>query len=210
MKLNPKLTAFCAFCLSAAAALAQGNAFTYQGRLNDGSSPANGSYDLTFALFGTGSGGAVLTIPQTNAATAVSNGLFTVTLDFGAGIFTGPARWLEIGARTNGAAAFVTLTPRQQLTPSPYAIFAGTAAIANSAAPGSVTVSSLAAIRVHVHWRKAAAFAEGRLGDHRRADNVLLATAGSASTVPGRRSVLRSKQTPSTFSKTFSSGVVNG
>ena len=30
---------------------AQGTAFTYQGRLNDGGSPASGSYDLTFALF---------------------------------------------------------------------------------------------------------------------------------------------------------------
>ena len=33
------------------AALAQGTAFTYQGRLNDGGNPANGSYDLRFALY---------------------------------------------------------------------------------------------------------------------------------------------------------------
>ena len=30
---------------------AQGTAFTYQGRLNDGGSPATGNYDLTFALY---------------------------------------------------------------------------------------------------------------------------------------------------------------
>ena len=41
---------------------------------------------------------------------------------------------------------------------------------------------------MHVHWRKAAAFAEGRLGDYRRADNLHLATAGSASEVPRRQS----------------------
>jgi hypothetical protein len=35
---------------------AQGTAFTYQGRLTDGGSPANGSYDLTFALFSVSSG----------------------------------------------------------------------------------------------------------------------------------------------------------
>jgi len=42
-----------------------------------------------------------------------------VTLDFGSGVFTGNARWLEIAVRTNGASGFVTLTPRQPLTPTP-------------------------------------------------------------------------------------------
>src|ERR1017187_2038320 len=37
-------------------AIAQGTAFTYQGRLNVGTNQANGSYDLTFALFGASSG----------------------------------------------------------------------------------------------------------------------------------------------------------
>jgi Chaperone of endosialidase len=102
----------------------QGTAFTYQGRLNDTGNPANGNYDLTFTLFGVSSGGSVIVGPVTNSATPVSNGLFTVTLDFGAGVFTGPARFLEIGARTNGGGGFATISPRQDLTPSPYAIFA--------------------------------------------------------------------------------------
>jgi len=37
-------------------ALAQGTAFTYQGRLNSGTNAANGIYDLTFALFNVSSG----------------------------------------------------------------------------------------------------------------------------------------------------------
>ena len=108
---------------------AQGTAFTYQGRLlNSGSGPASGSYDLTFALFATNSSGVAIAGPVTNAATAVTNGLFTVTLDFGGGLFTGSTnRWLEIGARTNGVGSFTTLSPRQQITPTPYAIFANTA-----------------------------------------------------------------------------------
>jgi hypothetical protein len=63
--------------------------------------------------------------PLTNSLTAVSNGLFTVSLDFGAGVFAGADRWLEIGVRTNGGGAFTMLTPRQALTPTPYAIHAG-------------------------------------------------------------------------------------
>src|SRR5262245_38764592 len=74
---------------------AQGTAFTYQGRLDDGGSPASGTYDLTFALFDHASGVAQIGGTLTNAAIAVTNGLFTVTLDFGAQ-FPGARRWLEI------------------------------------------------------------------------------------------------------------------
>ena len=108
---------------------AQGTAFTYQGRLNDGGNPANGNYDLQFTIYdSTNIPGVVVAGPLTNSPTAVSNGLFTANLDYGPGIFTGPARWLDIGVRTNGSTnGFVVLTPRQMLTPTPYAIFANTA-----------------------------------------------------------------------------------
>src|ERR1017187_8010911 len=68
---------------------AQGTAFTYNGKLNAGGGPANGSYDLSFTLFPASSGGPQAAAPATNTATAVSNGLFTVTLDFGTGVFNG-------------------------------------------------------------------------------------------------------------------------
>jgi len=116
-----------------ATAFAQGTAFTYQGRLNNGASPANGSYDLTFALFNAASGPSQLGATLTNTATAISNGLFSVSLDFG-NQFPGADRWLEIGARTNGSGTFTTLNPRQPLTSAPYAIQAGNAATAASAA----------------------------------------------------------------------------
>lgn len=102
---------------------AQGTAFTYQGRLSAGGGPANGSYDLTFALFDAGTLGNQVGSTLTSTATPVSNGLFTVTLDFG-NQFPGAPRWLEIGVRTNGAGGYATLAPRQPLTPSPYAITA--------------------------------------------------------------------------------------
>ena len=69
---------------------AQGSTFTYQGRLNDGGTPANGLYDLRFTIYdSTNNPGVVVAGPLTNSAAGVSNGLFTVALDFGAGVFTG-------------------------------------------------------------------------------------------------------------------------
>ncbi len=119
-------------------AYAQGTAFTYQGRLNSGANPANGTYDFVFAIYGSPTGTIDGFANQTNSATPVSNGLFTVTLNLGQpGIFTGPDRWLEIDVRTNGNGAYTALAPRQQLTPTPYAITAGN--VTGSVAAGQVT-----------------------------------------------------------------------
>ncbi len=102
---------------------AQGSAFTYQGRLSDNGGTATGNYDLKFTLFDAVSNGNAVAGPITNSPTAVSNGLFTVTLDFGSSPFTGADLWLEIAARaTNGA--FVVLTPRQKITATPYSVTA--------------------------------------------------------------------------------------
>jgi hypothetical protein len=107
---------------------AQNTAFTYQGQFNDGGYPATGNYDLTFAVYDTLTPpGDLIAGPITNSAVAVSNGLFTITLNFGNGAFTGADRWLEITARATGGTNFTTLSPRQKLTPTPYAIFANTA-----------------------------------------------------------------------------------
>jgi hypothetical protein len=111
---------------------AQGTAFTYQGRLNDGAAPATGIYDLRFAIYDAAGSGTQQGNTLTNVATAVSNGLFTVTLDFG-DQFPGTDRWLEIGVRTNGGGAFSVLSPRQPLTATPYAVRAASATTAASA-----------------------------------------------------------------------------
>jgi hypothetical protein len=120
---------------------AQGTAFTYQGRLNDGGAPANGNYDLRFAIYNAVTNGNTISISLTNSAVAVSNGLFVTTLDFGSAVFTGQACWLDMGVRTNGSTnAFTVLVPRQQLTPTPYAIFANSA----SNLVGSLSAAQLA------------------------------------------------------------------
>lgn len=120
------LLLLCSFCAEWPL-LAEVTAFTYQGRLNSNTGPANGLYDLTFSIYDQPTGTGLFAI-QTNLATQVSNGLFTVTIDFGSvvteAIFSGPARWLEIAGRTNGPGGYTTLTPRQELTATPYAVTA--------------------------------------------------------------------------------------
>jgi Chaperone of endosialidase len=109
-------------CLSLATAEAQQTAFTYQGRLTDGGNVASGNYDLQFALFDSSTSGAQISTTQTLASVSVSAGVFTVSLDFGANAFNGANRYLEISARPSGSGSFVTLSPRQPISSTPYAV----------------------------------------------------------------------------------------
>jgi hypothetical protein len=109
----------CPFRLSA-----QSSAFTYQGRLATNGYPVNGGYDFQFALFAEESGGNPVRDPVTSSAVGVSNGLFMVLLDFGANVFSGQDRWLAIAVRSVDGEAFTALSPRQRITPAPYALTA--------------------------------------------------------------------------------------
>ncbi len=129
---------------SAGLAWAQGTAFSYQGQLTDGTTSANGTYDLTFSLWNAATAGDQQGATLTQTAVGVTNGLFTATLDFGSQ-FNGQSRWLEIAVRTNGATAFTTLTERQPVLPTPYAIHAATAGSAATATTaGSATTATTA------------------------------------------------------------------
>ncbi len=99
--------------------------FTYQGRLTDGGQPADGTYDLRFVLYDAEVGGSQIGGTIAEDDVPVSDGLFTVVLDFGANIFTGASRYLEIGVRPgDSTGTFTVLAPRQAVTPAPYATFA--------------------------------------------------------------------------------------
>ncbi len=121
-------------------ARAQGTAFNFQGRLMDNGVAANGVYDFVFTVHDALAGGNALGVPVPINALAVSAGQFVAPLDFGAGVFSGAARWLEIRMRLNGAQTFTTLAPRQSLLPTPYAIFANSA---GGVASGTVTANQL-------------------------------------------------------------------
>src|SRR5438094_10484227 len=95
-----------ALSFSASTAFAQTTSFTYQGRLTDGGTAANGNYDLQFALWDSASGGTQIGSTQAINTVAVSNGVVIVSLDFGASSFSGADRFLEISPRPSGAGSF--------------------------------------------------------------------------------------------------------
>ena len=100
-----------------------GTAFTYQGSLSHSSFLPTALYDFIFILYDDPSIG--VQVGGTNAQNDVSvvNGLFTVTLDFG-NVFNGDAGWLEIEVREAGVGNFEPLSPRQEISPVPNAVFA--------------------------------------------------------------------------------------
>jgi len=106
-------------------AVAVGMGFTYQGSLDDGGVPANGEYDIQFTL--TDEIGTVMAGPICMENVMVIEGLFTVELDFG-DQFNGDARELEMAVRPGGAlgdcssGGYTTLSPRQKLNATPYAL----------------------------------------------------------------------------------------
>jgi hypothetical protein len=93
--------------------------FTYQGMLKTSGIPANGNYDFQFSLWTAASGGAQVGSTQTLTNVPVQNGLFTVSLDFGA-VWTGADRFLQIAVRPSGSGAYTTLSPRVRVTRVPY------------------------------------------------------------------------------------------
>lgn len=110
-----------------------GTAFTYQGQLKEGGAPFEGTADFQFTLWdavGSGNpptGGIQVGGVQAINALPVASGLFTVALnaagEFGVNAFNGNARWVQVAVRSPaGGGLFTTLTPRQALTPVPYAI----------------------------------------------------------------------------------------
>ena len=124
--------------LALAFARAQTTTFTYQGLLTDSSIPATGTYDFQFALYDALAGGAQQPQPSpitvTRPAVSVTNGIFTVQLDFGGSVFPGADRYLEIAVKKPADSSYTPLTPRQQLASTPYAMHAGTATNADNAA----------------------------------------------------------------------------
>lgn len=128
---------FVAFAVSA-----QTSVFTYQGRLTDTNIPASGTHQMQFALYDAVTGGTQIGSTVENTAVNVSNGVFTVQLDYGAAAFSAVERFLEISVRRNSNETYTTLSPRQRITSAPYSIRALNAGTADNAASLGGTAAS--------------------------------------------------------------------
>ncbi len=107
-------------------------------------SPLNDAADFEFSLWDAATLGTQVAgpVPANNAT--VADGLFTAPIDFGASVFNGDARWLEIAVRSpSGGGAFTTLAPRQPITRTPYAIQTRGIFVNDD---GNVTMGSLGAV----------------------------------------------------------------
>jgi hypothetical protein len=156
-----------ALLAGSANAQALGTQFTYQGQLNVGGVPAvGGTADLRFRVYDAAAGG------LQQGATLVANniiiqsdGRFVTELDFGASAFGANARWIEIDVRrpAGSANAFVTLTPRQRLNPTPNAAFASSAGSATTAANANALSGQSGAFYQNASNLNAGTVAEARL-----------------------------------------------
>ncbi|MCS7065928.1 MAG: hypothetical protein NZL85_06570, partial [Fimbriimonadales bacterium] len=121
--------------------LAGAQSFTYQGFLRDGNSPANAPYDIQFLLFDAATGGSQIGPSVTYHDLQVQNGLFTVVLNFGS-VWDGSARYLEIRVRPGASTgSYTILSPRVRVYPTPYAIWATAAGVANPSGPAGGDLS---------------------------------------------------------------------
>lgn len=107
--------------LDASLSAAVGTGFTYQGRLLVNGEPANGTYDLRFDV----QYSSVPTFVETSTIiedVVVTDGTFSVVVDWGKNVFNGSAIWALISVRPAGGTEWTQLLPRQRLTPAPYAL----------------------------------------------------------------------------------------
>ncbi|MFL7792378.1 MAG: hypothetical protein AB8I69_09580, partial [Anaerolineae bacterium] len=100
-----------------------GTAFTYQGKLENGSGAVTANCEMAFRLYDEGGSGGSQVGSAVTATVPITDGLFTVGLDFGSSVFTGDERWLGIKVQCPGDASFADLG-RQKLTATPYAVYA--------------------------------------------------------------------------------------
>jgi len=117
--------------------------FTYQGALRAPGMTAISTADFQFSLWDATVAGNQIGVTLSRDSVALSNGIFTVFLNFGATAFSGDARWLQFAVRSPaGAGGFTTLTPRQVLTSAPNATYSHQTRGVSVSPTGDVTIGS--------------------------------------------------------------------
>ena len=123
---------------------------TYQGRLKESGAPVTGPREVDLLLCSTPGPDtdASCTIDTVGQPVTVTNGLFRTTFTVPGGLPTVGQWWLQVRVGPNGTSLnnnTFDLSPREQMTSSPYAVYAtsATTLIANAGSAGVVISTSL-------------------------------------------------------------------
>lgn len=119
------------FAVPGFAQAALGTGFTYQGQLTESGQPANGLFDLQVCLYDAPGNPTAIACAADFNDVPVENGVFAISLDFGAAPFAGQQRYLELRVRPGTSpGSYTPLSPRQLIRATPEALRAATAAAA--------------------------------------------------------------------------------
>ncbi|NJM56109.1 MAG: hypothetical protein HC841_09665 [Verrucomicrobiae bacterium] len=169
-RLGPLVSAL--LILASFGAHAQPTTFAYEGFLTIQGAPANGTHDFEFKLYDAATLGSQQGLTITVDDLSVSNGLFTVPLDFGGAPFDGSPRWLGIAVRPGeSTGAYTNLEPRMAFLSTPYAIraanFSGTvnaAQLTGTIAPANIAAGGISTVMLATGAVGANQLAAGAVG----------------------------------------------
>lgn len=176
------------------------NSFVYQGELRSAESLFDGLADIRVTLWTAEIDGVQVGITQEAVGVDVVGGRFAVLLnassEFGAAAFNGQRRWIELSVRAAGTGeAYEMLSPRQEVTMTPYAAYA-----ANAGTLGGLTPAQL----------RDAGSLTGTLPDAALSSNIPLRTANQTFSGANTFSGTNTFTGPNAFSNAGNSYAGNG
>jgi hypothetical protein len=99
--------------------------FTYQGQLRNAGQLVSGPVDLRITLWDSDTAGSQVGSANSFNAMQLTDGRFACGLNFGNAAFDGSNRWIQVEFRNPaGVGQYQTLSPRDKITATPYALYA--------------------------------------------------------------------------------------